>query len=282
VPATGRAGVPGFGHVFVVLMENLGYTAALETPGFASLARRYAFATEYYAAAHPSLPNYIELTSGGTWGITSDCVECFVDQPNLGVQLSRAGISWGAYMEGIPSRCFLQDYGGAAYAAKHDPFRYYSSIRASAALCSHIQPLGDLTPLLAGAPSAVPRFVWVTPDLCHDGHDCPPGDAASWLDGFVGLITASAAWRQGGALFVTWDEGNGGDASTVGAGGAVAGCCGGGHVLTLVIAPGLTPATEVSVPYTHASLLATVEDAFRLPLLAGARTATPLAAFFRH
>jgi len=263
-------------------MENLGYTAALETPGIASLARRYGFATEYYATAHPSLPNYLELTSGGTWGVTSDCVECFVDEPNLGEQLSAAGIPWGAYMEGIPSPCFLDDYGGVDYAAKHDPFRYYVAIRSSTVLCDHIRPLGELLPLLAGPATAVPRFVWVTPDLCHDGHDCPAGEAATWLDGFVGQVTASAAWRQGGVLFVTWDEGDGGDESTVTAGGAVADCCGGGHILTLVVAPGLTPATEVSVPYTHASLLATVEDAFGLPLLAGARTATPMAAFFRH
>ena len=263
-------------------MENLGYTEALETPGYADLVRRYGFASEYYAAAHPSLPNYLALTSGSTWGVTSDCTACYVDARDLGAQLSAAGVSWGAYMEGIPGPCFLDQYGGTGYAAKHNPFRYYIAIRSSPALCAHIRPLGDLRPLLGGPAAGVPRFVWVTPDLCHDGHDCSPGEAAGWLDGFVAQVTAGAAWRDGGVLFVTWDEGNGGDASTVTQAGAVADCCGGGHVLTIVAAPGITPATEISVPYTHASLLATIEDAFGLPLLAGARSATPLAAFFGH
>jgi len=262
-------------------MENLGYTEALVTPGFASLARRFGFATSYYATSHPSLPNYLALTSGNTWGITSDCTDCYVSAPDLGSQLSAAGIAWGAYMEGIPSSCYLDPYSGGDYAGKHDPFRYYSDIRSSAALCSHIQPFARLQEAIAGG-AALPRLVWVTPNLCHDGHDCSPGEAASWLDGFVATVTASRAWVHGGVLFVTWDEGNGGDASTVTPAGSVQSCCGGGQVLTLVIAPGEKPGMTSGTPYNHYSLLATVEDAFGLPLLASAKSATPLAAFFRR
>lgn len=270
--------MPRFSHLFVVVMENLGYTGALGTPGFAALARRFETATSWYSVAHPSLPNYLALTSGGTWGVTSDCVECFVDVPDVGQQLSAAGVSWAAYMEGVPGGCFLADYGGDGYAAKHDPFRYYVPVRDSRSLCDHIRPLSRLSPLLS-APASLPRFVWVTPDLCHDGHDCPPSEAAAWLTGFVGALTASATWRDGVALVVTWDEGV--DDSTLSPAGKVAGCCGGGHVLTIVAAPGDRPGGQVAVPYDDYSLLATVEDAFGLPLLAAARTATPLSAFFR-
>jgi hypothetical protein len=277
---SGRDGVPSFSHVFVVVMENLGYDEALQTAGIASLATRYAAATSWYAVAHPSLPNYLALTSGGTWGVTSDCVECFVDRPNLGEQLSESGISWDAYMEGIPAPCFLEDYGGVDYAAKHDPFRYYLDIRRSPSLCAHIVPLSGLAGLLAGAAAAVPRFVWVTPDLCHDGHDCAPSEAAAWLDGFVAEVASSPAWRGDGVLFVTWDEGNGGDDEALGDGGRVTACCGGGHLLTLVIAPGVPAGMRVGVPYDDYSLLATVEDSFRIPLLGAAAGATPLSAFF--
>lgn len=279
-PPAGRDGIPAFTHVFVVVMENLGYDQALATPGFAALADRFAAATGWYAVAHPSLPNYLALTSGGTWGVTSDCVECFVDEPDLGQQLTAAGVSWAAYMEGIPAPCFLADYGGVDYAAKHDPFRYYLAVRRDPALCDHIVPLGGLAARLAGPAAGVPRFVWVTPDLCHDGHDCPPAEAAAWLDGFVGEVTASAAWRHGGVLFVTWDEGNGGDDRTLTPAGAVASCCGGGRILTIVAAPGRPAGARVATPYDDYSLLATVEDAFDLPLLGGARRATPLRAFF--
>jgi phosphatidylinositol-3-phosphatase len=278
-PPRGRAGVPRFSHLFVVLMENLGYAGATGTPGFAALARRFATATSWYSIAHPSLPNYLAITSGGTWGVTSDCVECFVDVPDVGQQLSEAGVSWGAYMEGIPGPCFLADYGGNDYAAKHDPFRYYVAVRDSAALCAHIRPLSDLAPLLAGSASSLPSFVWVTPDLCHDGHDCSPGAAASWLTGFVAELTASAGWRHGGALVVTWDEGD--DDSMLTQSGTVAPCCGGGHVLTIVAAPEVPAGEQIAVPYDHYSLLATIEDAFDVPLLGAARRATPLSAFFR-
>jgi phosphatidylinositol-3-phosphatase len=276
--AAGSA-VPEFRHVFVVVMENLDYQTALATPGFAVLARRYALATNYYSVAHPSLPNYLALTSGSTWGINSDCVECFVNVPNLAEQLHRAHISFAAYMEGAPAPCFLADYGGNDYAAKHNPFRYYDDVRTNRTLCDAIRPETQLPHLLTGPASAVPRFVWVTPDLCHDGHDCPPATAAAWLDGFVDLVTKSAAWKDNGVLFVTWDESEGSDATVVPPD-RVASCCGGGQVATFVIAPHLHRGLRVGVAYSHYSLLATIEDAFRLPLLQGARRAVSLSAFF--
>jgi phosphatidylinositol-3-phosphatase len=276
---TARNGIPAFRHVFVVVMENLDYQSALATPGFAVLAHHYALATNYYAVAHPSLPNYLALTSGSTWGITSDCVECFVNAPNIAEQLRAAGISFAAYMEGVPTACFLADYGGNDYAAKHDPFRYYDDVRQHPALCDAIRPESELRHLLAGPANAVPRFVWVTPDLCHDGHDCPPETAAAWLDGFVSAVTKSTAWQDKGVLFVTWDESDGSDAVVVPPN-RIAPCCGGGQVATFVISPNLRPGLRVGVAYSHYSLLATIEDAFHLPLLQNARRATPLSAFF--
>jgi phosphatidylinositol-3-phosphatase len=272
-------GIPAFRHVFVVVMENLDYQSALATPGLAALARRYALATNYYAVSHPSLPNYLALTSGSTWGITTDCVECFVNVPNLAEQLLAAHISFAAYMEGIPAPCFLADYGGNDYASKHDPFRYYVDVRDDRELCDAIRPESELPRLLAGPASAVPRFVWVTPNLCHDGHNCPPATAAAWLDDFVNKVTNSAAWRKDGVLFVTWDESEGSDAAVVPPNKVVS-CCGGGQVATFVVDPDLRPGLRVGVAYSHYSLLATIEDSFDLNLLQNARRATPFSAFF--
>jgi phosphatidylinositol-3-phosphatase len=275
-----RGNVPSFQHIFVVVMENLGYNSALGTPGFAALANQYALATQYYATAHPSLPNYLAMTSGSTWGVTSDCTDCLINEPNIALQLADAHITFGAYMEGVPSACYLAPYGGFDYAGKHDPFRYYIDVRSSHNLCSRIEPESRLPKLLSGPAKNVPRFVWVTPDLCHDGHDCAPTVAANWLSRFVAQITKSAAWRDHGVLFVTWDESNG-DSSEVVSPGRVIACCGGGRVATFVIAPNVRMGTRVAVPYNHYSLLATIEDAFSLPLLANAKQATPLSAFFR-
>src|SRR5487761_2232802 len=238
-PAGAPPAVPSFAPRFVIVLENRDYATALADPGVAALARRWALATNYYAVAHPSLPNYLALAGGATFGVTSDCVTCYVTAPNLASQLGAAGVSFGAYLEGAPRTCFLAPYGGTGYAAKHNPFQYFTNVRASASLCARLHPLRALGPQLGGPAARVPRVVWITPNLCHDGHDCATATASAWLRGEVGAITRSAAWRAGGALFVTWDE-------VVGAAG---------------VAPGLARGLRVATPLNHYSLLATVEDA---------------------
>ena len=277
--STGRDGVPAFRHVFVVVMENLDYQSAVSTPALAHLAASWALATNSFGVSHPSLPNYLALGAGSTFSITSDCVDCYVRSPNLFSQLSSAHRSFNAYFEGVPGSCYLSAWGGTGYASKHNPFRYFDNVRSSSTLCSHLRPLDQLGPTLAGPSSSVPQFVWVTPNLCHDGHDCSTAVAATWLTTFVQSVTSSAAWNDHGVLFVTWDESDGGNAGVLN--GHVVSSGGGGHVMTLVIAPGLKPGLRVGAAYNHYSLLATVEDALGLPLLNKARYATPLAAFFR-
>ena len=260
-------------HVFVVVMENLGASPALATPQIAAVARRYEYTTAWYAASHPSLPNYLALVSGSTWGETSDCTSCFVSGDNLGAQLSRAGMSWGAYFENMPSPCFLGPQSpDGQYAEKHDPFAYFTGVRSDPALCAHLQPFTALPPLLSGPPGAVPRLVWVTPNECDSGHDCSPALAGVWLARFVAEVTASSAWQQGGLLVVTWDEG-GGDAAMDPATGAVGPSGGGGAVLAIVVAPGTAAGRMLPGPYDHYSVVKTVEEVFGLPLLGEAAAA---------
>ena len=285
-PGRGREHVPAFSHLFVVLMENTSAQEALAVPQIAGLASRYAHASAWYAESHPSLPNYLALAAGSTFAVTDDCTDCYQDGPDLATQLSSAGITWGAYLEGMPAPCFLGPQSpDGTYAQKHDPFAYFGDVRASPSVCAHLQPLSALTPHLAtGSPaSSVPRFVWVTPNLCHSGHDCGPSAGGAWLAGFVASVTASAAWRDGGALVVTWDEGTdsrGLDPAT----GRLSDANGGGNVLTLVIAPGVPPGLTVTTPFDHYSLLRTVEDAFGLPLLraAAAPGTAPMTAFWAN
>jgi phospholipase C len=277
----GVEGVPSLAHVFVVVMENLGAQHALAVPTIAQLAHQYQSTTHWYAVSHPSLPNYLALVSGSTFGVDSDCTSCVQRGPNLGSQLSRAGVSWSAYFEGMPSPCFLGPQSpDGSYAQKHDPFAYFDDIRASLTLCGHLQPLSALTPLLEGPAAGVPRFVWVTPSMCHSGHDCAPAVAGSWLTGFVSQITASRAYENGGMLVVTWDEGDT-DAGMNPADGAVT-SDGGGEVLTLVMIPGSPSGRALAGPYDHYSLLRTVEDGLGLPHLgqAAAPGVQPLGAFF--
>src|SRR5256885_7138227 len=235
--------LPTFSHVFTIVMENeessslIGNSAA---PYINGLANRYGLATQYYAISHPSLPNYLAMTAGSTFGITSDCTTCWVGATNLADQIESSGRSWKAYMEGMPSVCFVGD--AYPYMQKHNPWIYYNDIRTNAARCSaHVVPFTQLGADLAGG--SVANYVWITPNMCSDMHDCSIATGDSWLSQHVPAILNSAAYRNGGVLVITWDEGS-----------TNAGCCtnaSGGRIVTLVISPLGQTGFKSSVPETH-------------------------------
>jgi len=267
--ASGPAGRAGtYSHVVVVVMENFSYSQAVGTPGYQALAHRWASASDAYAASHPSLPNYLDMTSGSTFGINSDCTSCYISSNNIGAQLTAKHLTWGDFSEGVPGKCYLGSSIGE-YAGKHNPFRYYNDIRASYSMCDHLQSLTVFMRDLHRT-GEVPRYSFVSPNLCHDGHDCSPSEAFGWLSGFVHSVTASAAWSHNGLLIVSWDEGSDSDTSQVLPSGKVLSNGGGGHVPTLFIAPRVPPGTVVTQPVTHEMLLATIEANFGLTPLNGA------------
>lgn len=236
-------------HVFVIVMENTGLARALRAAPIAALASRYAVATNYHAVARPSLPNYLAMTSGTTWGIADNGYHPLPSE-DIGTQLTRAGVSWRAYMEGMTSGCMSSPY---PYALKHNPFAYYGG-----ACPENVVDLGALDADLAGA---TPNFVFITPGLCHDGHDCAIAEAGAWLDRLVTKIVSSPAWKDRGSLFIVWDEGDGGDANLV----------------PLIVANASLAARQIDGAYDHYSLLATFEDLFGLPRLGAAANAVSLA-----
>src|SRR5690242_8770414 len=79
------AGTPNFAHIFMIVMENRNNTSIAGNPGAApyinSLIAQYGLATNYAAVAHPSLPNYLALAGGSTFGVSSDCTTCYVAAP---------------------------------------------------------------------------------------------------------------------------------------------------------------------------------------------------------
>jgi phospholipase C len=238
----------GTTHLFVIVMENTSFARAMANPYIAGLATQYAVATNYHAVGSPSLPNYLALTSGSTWGITDDGYHV-LPADGIGAQLDQAGIPWRAYMDGLTSAGCLGSPG--PYVLKHNPFAYYGG------RCpSNVVPLDALAQDLVGA---TPNFVWITPDLCHDGHDCSLGIAADWLAGIVAKITASPAWNSHGTLFITWDEADG--STTL--------------VPLIVVRPDAGGLSSAQL-YDHYSLLATIEDALQLQRLGQAKAARPI------
>jgi len=230
-------------------MENTSLATALRAPSISSLASTYTLATNYHAVSSPSLPNYLALTSGSTWGITDDGYYA-LPAGGLGAQLTAASVSWRAYMEGLTSAgCMHSPY---PYALKHNPFAYYGS-----ACPAQVVPFTQFAPDIAGPD--VPRFVWITPGLCNDGHDCSTAVADAWLARTVPTILATSAWKEGGVLFLTWDEGE--DRAN--------------SVLTIVIHQ--DPKIHTSgAAYDHYSLLATIEDELGVARLGAAAKASPM------
>ena len=230
-------------------MENRSAGEALSGPFVASLAARYGVATNYHAVAHPSVPNYLALTSGSTWGIDDDSFHN-LPRRDLGTELTTARVSWRAYMEGLTDAGCLRS--PLPYDPGHNPFAFYGG-----ECPANVVPLSALSADLAGN---TPRFTWITPDRCHDTHDCAILVGDGWLQQQVTEITGSAAFTPGSVLFITWDE----DDSS-----------GDNRVLTLVIQPGAAHKTSAK-PYTHYSLLATVEDLLGVKRLGESAQATAM------
>jgi phosphatidylinositol-3-phosphatase len=235
-PTATPSPAPAQAHVFVIVMENRSYQQALAQPYVAQLAARYGLATNYHAVARPSLPNYLAITSGSTWGIGDDGFHPLPDS-GLGSELSRAGISWRAYMEGFTGDCYQSPY---PYALKHNPFAYYGA-RCPASVV-------PLTQLAQDLQYSTPQLAWIAPGLCHDGHDCSTAVADQWLASIVPQITGSAAWQEGGTLYITWDESTGF----------------GNQVPLLVVAPYMARQRSAA-SLDHYSLAATIADQLGVP-----------------
>jgi phosphatidylinositol-3-phosphatase len=250
-------------HVVTIVLENEEREAVIgssKAPYVNGLARRYATMTRSFAIAHPSLPNYLALTSGSTHGIDSDCTDCSVSASNIVDQLEAAGVSWKAYLEDVPSPCYL-GAGHAGYAKKHNPFAYYTDIAGSPRRCARLVGFGQLaSDLRAGQ---LPTYVWITPNLCDDGHDCGLGAADAFLARTVPALLRELGPH--GLLVLTWDEGT-----------SDRGCCGvahGGRIATVVAGPDVRRGARDATPIDHYGVLASVERALGLQPLAGAADA---------
>jgi hypothetical protein len=254
------AQIPSFSRVAVIVMENREYGAVIgnpDAPYVNGLAKRYALATRSYAIRHPSLPNYLALIGGSTFGIDSDCTDCNVSATNLVDQLEANDISWKAYMQGMPRPCYSGAVKGR-YAKKHNPFLYFDDIRQDGPRCHRVVPFRVYVDDLDKG--NLPRFVWITPDLCHDGHDCGIQTADLFLKNHVPALLD--ALGDNGVLFLTWDEGYSSD-----------GCCeqaAGGHIVTVVAGPAARSHVKSSARVDHYSLLRTIEEAWGFKRLRGA------------
>src|SRR4029077_11367088 len=91
----------------------------------------------------------------------------------------------------------------------------------------------------------LPVFVWITPDLCHDMHDCAPATGDRFLSSLVPPLLHALGPR--GLLILTWDEGSTDD-----------GCCrlaSGGHIATILAGGLARRGGQLHAPADHYSTL---------------------------
>jgi 4-amino-4-deoxy-L-arabinose transferase-like glycosyltransferase len=260
-PPTPRKTVPRLNRVAILVMENKGCEEVIgwaDAPYMNGLAAKYAFASNFYALQRPSLPNYLGLTSGTTFGLTENCTACSFRGRNLVDQLEQAHISWKAYLESLPAPCFHGPSAPNQYVKEHNPFVYYPNVVSNPRRCRRVVPLDRLAKDIAA--KTLPRFVWIGPNNCHNSHNCSIRDADLFLSRLVPRLLQALGPR--GVLFITYDEGN-----------TREGCCGGavgGRVATIVAGPAARRSVVSALEYDHYSILRTIEDAWRLPRLRGA------------
>jgi hypothetical protein len=228
-------------HLFVIMLENHSKSSVLGDPNapyINSLAQSFAVAANYYGVTHPSEPNYVAAISGSNWFVNDDNPNNRFDHQNVVDQLEAKKLTWGAYMESMPSAGYTGDYWPSTsqqlYASKHDPFVLFDDIRSNPARLAKVKPYTALADDLQKV-STTPNFVWISPNQCHDMHGgvftavasdgsdgtpCPYGstkddanDAAlkqkadAFVKTAVTAIMGSPAWKSGpAAIFVVTDE----------------------------------------------------------------------------
>ncbi len=262
-PCGKTTAAPGYSHVMWVWMENHSYNTIIgspQAPYINSLASQCGLATNYHNITHPSLPNYVAGSSGLDLShlekFKSDCnpsPNCSTPAPSVFGQ----GETWKAYEESMPQNCYPVNSG--EYAVRHNPAPYYTTLSG----CStNDVPYQQLTTDLAN--NALPAFSFITPNVIDDMHDGTITQGDTWLAKNLPTILNSPEYRSGTtALFITWDEGEGGKSNDCASNTTDVGC----HVATIVVSPSTAPGSTSGTLFNHYSLLGTSEELLGLPEL---------------
>jgi hypothetical protein len=249
--SSSHAQVPALDHVVVVMMENHSYDEVRVKPYTASLIAASSTCTQSYAVTHPSLPNYLALWSGSTFGIAND--NCPADgspfnAKNLGRACEQAGVSWRSYCEELPAAGDPVCSSGG-YERKHAPWTDFSNL-------DHMneRPLTDLYSDITAA--QLPKLAFVVPNQCHSTHDCSTTTGDTWLAGIMPLLIDAAG--PNGVVILTWDEDD--DASY-------------NHILTVFAGATVKTGYSHTGFVNHYNVLRTICDALGVTPMGAAATA---------
>ena len=277
---TPQAGVPLFDRVFIVVAENQSYSSVIGSssmPYLNALANRYGLAVNYYGNTHPSIGDYFWLTTGQ--GITNDSnFAGTVSADNIVRQLNFAGKTWKSYAQSLPSVGYT---GGDQYpyVKRHNPFAYLSDVLNNPSQANNLVPFTQFASDLAN--NQLPNYSFIIPNQQNNAHDCPAAipnctnadkltATDSWLKTNIDPLLASAAFRQGGLLVITFDESVDADTQN-----------GGGHIATVVISSRTPQSFQSNTLYQHQNTLRLMAEGLGLTSFPGAAaTASNMSEFF--
>ncbi len=257
--------VPNFSHILIIIFENKEFGSVIgnsNMPYFNLLASSHTLLTEHYAVTHPSLPNYLALIGGDTFGITDNCIHfenCYINSPSLPDFIEESGRTWKTYQDDMPEPCFEGET--LRYVRKHNPFIFFDPIRLDKERCQRsIVPLTQMDADIAA--NDLPDFIFITPDICYSAHDCSLNLADEFLKEQIDkLYPALESTGEPYLIILTWDEGQGEHS-----------CCGlplvaGGRIATVFISPQAKENFQDDTPYSHYSILKMISEAWGLPFL---------------
>jgi len=277
VLSSGGSGIPEFSHVFIVVEENHSFSDVIgnaSMPYLNSPASANSLAKQYYADAHPSLPNYFELTVGEGTSITGTLGDSYngtVSQDNVVRALAAAGKSWKSYAESLPAIGYLGGDSGP-YLRRHNPVVYFSDVQQSSTQSNNVVPFSQLATDIAN--SSLPDYAFIAPNANDDAHDCPVGlstctddqklaAADQWLSANIDPLLSSAAFKNS-LLIIVFDEAEDTDATH-----------GGGHVPAILVSPLAKQGYQSTTLYQHESVLRLMMEALSVPDLPGSAASAP-------
>ncbi len=246
-------------------------------PYLNSLATAHSLAADYFANAHPSIPNYFMLTTGNLETFNDSFTGTITDD-NIVRALTGAGKTWKAYIESIPSVAYLGPDAGT-YLKHHNPFSYLSDVTGSPAQAANMVPFSQLSTDLAAGSLA--NFVYILPNSQDDAHDCPGGGnsctddqklaaADAWLKANIDPVINSPQFGNS-VLIITFDESVTTDFTN-----------GGGQVATVLVGPHVKTGFRSSTMYQHQSLLHTMLQLLNINDMPGASAvAASMGEFFQ-
>lgn len=253
----------------LVVEENHSFSEVIGNsamPYFNSLASQYGLATQYFANTHPSIGNYLMLTTG-QMETTDDAFVGTISDDNIVRELVTAGKSWKAYAESLPSNGYLGGNSGA-YAQHHNPFAYLRDVQNDPSQAANIVQFPEFSSDLAA--NSLPQYSFVLPNLANDAHDGTLAQADAWLKANIDPLIKNPAFQGSGLLIITFDEGDQSDAAH-----------GGGQVATLIISSLAKPGFQSQTFYQHQSMLRLILAASGVGSFPGqAATAPDMVEFF--